>query len=195
MASPLAQGLFAKAIMQSGNCLRNPTALTLALAQGDRIAAAAGCANAASGTGACMRAIDAAQLLAAASPSINIGFGGEGEAYGASLDGYALTESPADALAKGSAAQVPFLLGVNDDETTTLIPASALPVTVAGYEALVRSKFPLIANAVLERYPPRPTRPRSRRTRTSSTTSPSPARRDAPPPITPRAAMRSTTMR
>jgi para-nitrobenzyl esterase len=42
LASPLAGGLFAKAIMQSGNCLRNPTAPTAAFAQGDRGVAAAG---------------------------------------------------------------------------------------------------------------------------------------------------------
>jgi len=153
MASSLARGLFAKAIMQSGNCLRNPTAPAAALAQGDRIVAAAGCANAAAGVRGCMRAIGPAQLLAAASPSVNIGFGGEGESYGASLDGYALVESPADALAAGTAMQVPFLLGVNDDETTTLIPASSLPATAAGYEALIRSKFTPVANAVLARYP------------------------------------------
>ena len=153
LASPLARGLFAKAIMQSGNCLKNPIAPAAALAQGDRVVAAAGCAGAAEGTRNCMRALGAQPLLAAAAPGINIGFGGTGESYGASLDGFALVDSPAGALASGAAAQVPFMLGVNDDEATSLVPASTLPATAAGYEALVRSKFAAIGNAVLARYP------------------------------------------
>ena len=54
-----------------------------------------------------------------------------GEAYGANLDGFALVAAPADALAQGTAAQVPFILGVNDDETTTLVPALTLPATMS----------------------------------------------------------------
>jgi para-nitrobenzyl esterase len=154
IASPLAKGLFAKAIMQSGNCLRNPPGELAAYAQGDRVVAAAGCAGAtAAATRDCMRALDPAALLAAAPPTIAIGFTATGESYGALVDGHALPDSPAGAIEKGAAAQVPFLLGVNDDETTTLIPKAALPTTVAEYEALVRSRFPLVGDAVLAQYP------------------------------------------
>lgn len=48
---------------------------------------------------------------------------------------------------------MPLLIGVNDDESTTLVPSMTLPATVAGYEAAIRARFPGIGDAVLARYP------------------------------------------
>jgi para-nitrobenzyl esterase len=69
------------------------------------------------------------------------------------LDGYVLNETPAESIRQGRAARVPLMLGVNDDETTSTIPASSLPSTMSGYEALVRQQNPVIANLILARYP------------------------------------------
>jgi para-nitrobenzyl esterase len=48
---------------------------------------------------------------------------------------------------------VPFMIGINEDETTTLVPAAQRPPTAAAYEAQIRTQFPLIAEQVLARYP------------------------------------------
>jgi para-nitrobenzyl esterase len=153
LAAQAARGLFARVIVQSGNCLNNAPSLTAALAQGDRVTAAAGCATAADRR-ACLRALTAAQVLAAADPVIDGGTGtAVGESFGLIVDGVVLPESPGRAIAGGRAAAAPLLIGVNDDESTTLAPASILPATVDAYEAAIRTRFPSIAPQILARYP------------------------------------------
>jgi len=152
LAVPAARGLFARAISQSGNCLRAPNSNEAALSQGDRIAANAGCANIANQRG-CLRALSAPALLAASNAVVNLTGTVVGETYGLNLDGFMLTESPAAAIAGGRGAPVPYMLGVNDDESTSTNPASGLPGTAEGYQALVRSQFPTIAGLVLAQYP------------------------------------------
>lgn len=153
LAAPAARGLFARAISQSGNCLRAPTTLEAALSQGDRIAINAGCTDIANQRN-CLRALSAPALLEASKAVVNLTGTAVGETYGLNLDRFALTEAPAAAVASGRAAPVPYMLGVNDDESTSTNPATGLPNTVAGYEALVRSQFPTIAGLVLAQYPP-----------------------------------------
>lgn len=152
LTAPAARGLFAHAISQSGNCLRAPLSIEASLSQGDRIAANAGCADVANQRG-CLRALSAPALLEASKAVLNLTGTAVGETYGLNLDGFVLTESPAAAVASGRAAQVPYLLGVTDDESTSTNPASGLPGTREGYEALVRSQFPTIAGVVLAQYP------------------------------------------
>jgi para-nitrobenzyl esterase len=154
IASPLARGLFARAISQSGNCLTQPKTIEATLSQGDRITAAAGCANLdANASKTCLRNLSASALLSASNAAINLGVTATGESYGLTVDAFSLIESPASAVSSGRAAQVPLMLGVNDDESTSTTPASTLPATAAGYEALVRSQFTAIADLVLARYP------------------------------------------
>ena len=153
LASPLARGLFARVIVQSGNCLQNVPTLATAFAQGDRITAAAGCTNAGDRR-ACLRNIDAATLLAVAQPVVDpANVSNVGEEFGLVVDGVALSEPPGRALTAARGAALPLMIGVNDDETTTLVPATSLPATVAGYEAAISTRFPPIAGAVLQRYP------------------------------------------
>ena len=152
LAAPAARGLFARAISQSGNCLRAPSSIEASLTQGDRIAANAGCANSADQR-SCLRALSAPALFEASRAVLNLTGTAVGESYGLNLDGFVLTESPANAVAGGRAAPVPFMLGVNDDESTSTNPASGLPSTAEGYEALVRSQFPTISGLVLAQYP------------------------------------------
>ncbi len=152
LAAPAARGLYARAISQSGNCLRAPSTLESSLAQGDRIAANAGC-DAVADQRNCLRTLSAQALLTASKAVVNLTGTAVGETYGLSVDGFVLTESPATAVASGRAAAVPYLLGVNEDESTSTNPASGLPSTAEGYEALVRSQFPTIAGLVLAQYP------------------------------------------
>lgn len=152
MAAPAARGLFQRAVVQSGNCLWSPPSLTTGLAQGDRVTSATGCASA-SDKRACLRALAPAQLMTAVPPVVDPAGMNDGESFGPILDGSALTEAPGRAIANGTAAPVPLLIGVTDDETTTLVPANTLPATVAGYEAAIHARFVTIGELVLQQYP------------------------------------------
>lgn len=154
MAAPAARGLFHRAIMQSGNCRNSLPSLVSSLVQGDRVVGFAGCENSADRR-ACMRALTSAQVLSAGRPTINDGATAvSGETYGVNLDGFALTETPAAAVSAGRGAPVPLMIGVNDDEQTSLTPAASLPATVAGYESAVRTQLGVtLGNLALTRYP------------------------------------------
>ncbi len=153
LASPAASGLFQRAIMQSGNCRQALPNINEAFAQGDRIAANADC-DAAAEPLSCLRALSAVELLEASRAEITFGVGSnEGERYGLFLDQGTLNMAPGPSLRSGTAAQLPLIIGVNDDEYTTLAPASSLPATAAGYEMAIRSQLGLAANAALQRYP------------------------------------------
>lgn len=157
MASPLADGLFHRAIIQSGNCRRSLGGLTTAsgnqeagFVQGERIVGALGCASASDRRG-CLRAQPWPRLIEVLQPTV--GFGRSGENFGLLLDQYSLTQTPGLAIEAGTVAAVPLIVGVNADEYTTLLPPESRPPTVAAYEALVRSSFPTIAPLVLAQYP------------------------------------------
>lgn len=152
MSAPSARGLFHRAIVQSGNCLWSAPSLATGLQQGDRVTAATQCSSAADRR-ACLRAMTPAQLMAAVPPVVDPAGFSSGESFGLVVDGHVLAESPGRSLANGNAAPVPLIIGVNDDETTTLVPAITLPATAAGYEAAIRARFPAIADAVLQQYP------------------------------------------
>jgi para-nitrobenzyl esterase len=156
LAASGARGLFHRAIVQSGNCLQTLPTVAEAMAQGDRLQAALGCtAGDRSARLACLRGRSAEAVIAAGMPTVGTGLPGAsgGETYGLMQDGLTLTEPPGRSLRAGRAAQLPLLIGVNDDESTTLAPASTLPATVAGYEAAVRAFLPSIGPLVLQRYP------------------------------------------
>jgi para-nitrobenzyl esterase len=157
MASPLARGLFQRAIMQSGGCRRTlpeldsaPVGQSSAFAQGDRVIGAAGCAGQ-TDRKACMRGVGWEALIEAAAPTV--GFGRSGEQFGHVRDQFSLLEAPGIAVQDGRAARVPLIIGINADELTTLIPASARPQTTAAYEDLIRQTFPTISAQVLQQYP------------------------------------------
>lgn len=156
LASPLARGLFARAITQSGPCDASARLLLAgagnvepAVAQGERLKQRLGCTGADARD--CLRGKPVAEVLAAAQGAT--AFAGVGETYDEIVDGFALDRSPGTALADGSAAPVPLMVGVNEDETTTLVPVAQRPQTVAAYEALVRARAAPIADLVLAQYP------------------------------------------
>ena len=98
LASPLARGLFHRAIIESGGCLRSLPALETApsgqdpgFTQGARVMTAAGCSGQPDRK-ACMRALSWETLIQVAQPTV--GFGRTGEKFGLLQDGYALVEGP-----------------------------------------------------------------------------------------------------
>src|SRR3954451_15002314 len=108
MASPLAKGLFQKAIGESGALLgASLPAATLAKteANGVEFAKSLGASSLAE-----MRAKSAADVLAAATKP------GGGIRFSANIDGYFIPQSPLEIYASGKQAPVPLLAGWNADE-------------------------------------------------------------------------------
>jgi len=117
LASPLATGLFHRAIIQSGGC---DVAKTTAEAEADGRAFAAGLACDGPGAADCLRQKSADEILAAqkATKVDNLFDLRAMMRYQwiPVIDGRALTETPIAALRGGRAAAVPLLVGSNRDE-------------------------------------------------------------------------------
>jgi para-nitrobenzyl esterase len=143
LASPSSEGLFHKAIIESGAYALNTQTLAAAEAAGTAFAAAAGCS---AQTAACLRALPVATILA------NEDFAG----YTPNIDGEFFPLSLNTALATGEFHQVPVIQGGNHDEWRLftaldfdLTPAGPIPNNEAAYEAalatLVGPAAPLVA--------------------------------------------------
>ena len=148
MASPLTEGLFARAIGQSGGALSRapltgPKPLDLGEREGLGFAQKLG-----AGRIAALRALPAEALLAAAIANpIAYGFG--------VVDGHVAPEHPAAIFAAGRQRPVPLLVGANRDEGTLFEPRLASwgpgqPLFVDR----VRAQFGAQAEQALAHYPP-----------------------------------------
>ncbi len=147
MASPLARGLFAKAIAQSAYMITTPTlnqrrhGLASAEEDGAKLVAALGARDVAA-----LRAMEARTLAEAASAT---GFG----PFGA-VDGHALPDQLVDVFDRGEQAPVPLLAGFNSGEIRSLtFLAPPPPATVAEYQAAIRDRYGDLADAFLRLYP------------------------------------------
>jgi len=107
MASPLATGLFAHAIGQSGGAFGASKPVYPSLARQQEKDAEFARTQLHADSLAALRAIPAGQLLAA---------GGNGSAFGPDTDGYFLPQSPATIFAAGKQNDVPMMAGWNHDE-------------------------------------------------------------------------------
>jgi para-nitrobenzyl esterase len=124
MVSPLADGLFDRAIVESGPMLDmglpiNPVpSLAEAEDTGDEISRDLGCDEAEDELAA-LREVSPDELIAATSDGneffspINLS---------PNIDGYLLTQSPAEAFAAGEQHAVPLLTGINANEGTIFLP-------------------------------------------------------------------------
>jgi para-nitrobenzyl esterase len=145
MASPLAKGLFHRAIGESGAFFGGTLALK---PHAETEQADAKWAEATLGTSSIdkLRAIPAAQLLEAASKPGMMRFA-------PNVDGYYLPETVSAIFTSGKQAQVPLLAGWNLDEGNYRQFFRGQPATVANYEARVKSQFGDKAEAFLKAYP------------------------------------------
>lgn len=160
MASPRAAGLFARAIIESAQCvavngksaraLRGASAGESAEAQGTRIASALGCAGDDAAAAACLRGKSVAELVHARPAAL--GFLASGEHYGLVIDGAVLDAAPRELLDAGKLANVPTLVGTTADEAT-LFTAQTKLVRPLAFAAIVAKLFPGRARDVLARYP------------------------------------------
>lgn len=157
LAAPDAEGLFHRAIIQSGGgCTGYPPVEGAGRSGLGRAAPridALGCTDAADPAAelACLREVPIGELVAAASV---------GEASGLGLpdvgpveDGVLLPGSALERLASGAAPDVPVISGSNADEAVTFVAAVPVP-TEEALELLVRAQLsPRVADAVLALYP------------------------------------------
>jgi para-nitrobenzyl esterase len=151
LASPASAGLFAHAAIHSGGFVIPgsgipPCGLDVladAEAVGTTFAEAAGC-SASAAAPACLRALSAADLLAASG------------AFSASLNrsGTALPAALPDAIAAGDWNEVPILLGTTRDEAQAGVQAfPGYPLSEDGYEFALNFLFADLAAKVLRKYP------------------------------------------
>jgi len=147
LVSPLAAGLFSRALMESGG--NGAELASERAAEGLAYAEAAGCAAPAE-AGACLHGLTAEDLVLATDlvggDIINDG-GFVSSYFGPTVDGWVLPQDPVQALAEGRFNHVPFVVGANGDEMRTRVP----DLGPAAYEALVRVLLAPWGAAAVER--------------------------------------------
>lgn len=148
VVSPLAKGLFHRAISESGTCtlvnvpLKDPgTAAEDSMEErGARFAKDLGCTDL-----ACLRAKPIDALLAATTGG---GIGTTELGIGPTIDGYVVPSDPRTLLKTGPANDVPYIIGTNGNEGS-IFTQSLVISTEAQYEALVKAGNPLIGDQLL----------------------------------------------
>ena len=147
MASPLARGLFDKAILESAYMISTPELATSR--HGERPGEAAGLQlGKALGAEslAALRALDAADLAARAPKAGFAPFG--------VIDGKVLPRQIVEVFDAGEQAPVPVLAGYNAGEIRSLrFLAAPPPASAAAYEAVIRARYGDLADAFLALYP------------------------------------------
>jgi para-nitrobenzyl esterase len=142
LVSPLAKGLFQRALAQSGSA-RGPSrhirerwnGLRSMHALGEEIAKTLGCEG--NEALAALRAKKPDELLRAAKPSDEL----FGFVFGPIVDGWVIPDEPLVLFDQGKACDVPFLTGTNADEAamfTVTVPAKS----VADYQLGLKKLFP-----------------------------------------------------
>lgn len=137
LASPPAQGLFARAIIESGACDAKP--LGAAQQAGAAFAASVGCADPAVAA-QCLRGKDVGTLLDQPGPTGTPTVGGS-----------VLPLDPRQAIAENRFTHVPVLVGNTHDENRPY-PGISQPATADSLAAWVRSSYPQLADQILARY-------------------------------------------
>jgi carboxylesterase type B len=152
MASPLASGLFEKAILQSGFCVDNtsPT-LSEVEAEGQNLARQLGVSGDDAQAIDKLLAIPAERLLQQAATDHEIDFN-------PNVDKWVLPDQPWRIFSEGKQARIPVIVGSNADEVS--IFASPLvggeshrPKTIAEYRQWLQQTFHDLAPGVLAAYP------------------------------------------
>jgi para-nitrobenzyl esterase len=154
MASPLAKGLFQRAIGESGGSFSPMKTLADAEKEGEKLAASlspapgtaakneAGQSKAAQNVLTALRAKPAEELLKAAKL----------ETVGPLVDGWVLPQDIAAIFAQGKQNDVPLIVGYNADEGTTLAPQGASLKAVM-FTAGIYQRYGASADQMLKLYP------------------------------------------
>jgi para-nitrobenzyl esterase len=152
MASPLASGLFEKAILQSGVCVDSKSStLAQSEAQGKILAQQLGVSSDDSRALERLRAISAEQMLSQAAADRQIDFDPV-------VDRWVLPDQPARIFAQGKQARIPVIVGSNSDEVSIFASpivggASYRPQTIVEYWHWLHQTFHDLAPEVFAAYP------------------------------------------
>ena len=132
LSSPLAGGLFHKAIVESGAYSLTQPTLAAAQAAGTAFATSAGCP---SQTAACLRSLSVSAILAAQ----------PGGSMVPNLDGFVLPQTVKSAFTTGQFNRVPVIEGSNHDEWRLFVAQTEatthVPLTAAGYVPALEATF------------------------------------------------------
>jgi len=146
LASPLAHGLFHRAMIQSvGFAVANHRSLGEAEAVGESFAEALGAAGS-EDVLAAMRAVPPEQLLRTWFTIRKIGISAP------NVDGWVLPDAPARTFERGENNRVPLIIGFNTDEWTTLRHYWPNP-TVGAFQQVLRTIYGPLADRAIELYP------------------------------------------
>lgn len=159
MASPLAKGLFQRAIGESGGSFGPMKSLDDAEKEGARLGrlltpdSAPQKSNSASQSGAATAPAnpDVLKELRAMSPQ-NLLKAGETETVRPIVDGYVLPQDIAAIFAQGKQNDVPLLVGYNANEGTTLAP-QAINMKAIVFTTGARQRYGALAEPLLKIYP------------------------------------------
>jgi len=162
LASPGSRGLYDKAIAQSGSCANDFVTKPVADERGRGTTTALGCDDAGAGVdsravAACLRERPVADVLATTPPQGPVTDERADRPWLPVVGTSVLPRQPIDALARGSAADVPLMVGSTQQEMWSFVgfryDAGGRPLTVAAYEAVIADTFGPDAADVLARYP------------------------------------------
>ncbi len=146
VATPLSEGLLHAALMQSGGCGAAPKAA----AQAGSATAAERLSCAGDDRLACLRGLDAAQIMQRASGSVGIGVESD-LSWGPSVDGYVLPTAPLDRFAAGEHVPVPVVVGSNRDEMASRALNQVTVESPEDYTAAVEMVFGVLGDAAVQR--------------------------------------------
>ncbi len=152
LVSPKSDGLFQRAMIESGPCDTTGQTLTEGEAQGAQLATALGCTDPASVL-TCMRSATSTALLTAL--PLKPGFvGATGVNWFPVVDGWNITDQPPALFASGSVSKTPTLLGTNKNEGSLFFELGGLdPTTDADSQAILEAIFPGHGAAIVAKYP------------------------------------------
>jgi para-nitrobenzyl esterase len=155
LLSPASQGLFHRAIIESGACdATSGITPAAARAQGDAFTKALVCdGNDAAAKLSCLRGKTMNDVLLALPSKGALDFSPGGAKWFPSVDGANIPEEPLDLFAAGSFAHVPLLVGSNGDEGTLFFALGAPIADDAAYKLAVEAFYPGKGDAILAHYP------------------------------------------
>jgi para-nitrobenzyl esterase len=149
MASPLAQGLFIRAIGESGAAFYSRGLSFRPLAEREKTDAAWAMATFGTSDLEALRAMSAEELMqkmAAQPPSVHSHIGPD-------IDGYFLPESVPQIYQEGKQAHIPLLAGWNRDEPSALSIDEPVPFTIERFREQARQEFGPDADEFLRLFP------------------------------------------
>ena len=149
--SPKSEGLFHRAIVQSGACTLRGSTQQIAEAQGNDFATALGCTDATK-TLECLRGKTPDEALLALPGKVGE-IGPDGAAWVPVIDHVNIDDQPSALLAAGKFTKMPVILGSNRDEGVIFFSLGLSVTSETDYTALMDGIFGGNGAAIVAKYP------------------------------------------